>query len=64
MTDKKPAKRGDYTRDRHAVIDSLTMDQIAGDIRKPSKRRLDSVNRHQVWQKGLKKDEFFARVMR
>lgn len=29
-----------------------------------SKKRLDSVSRHQAWQKGLKKDEFFARVMR
>jgi hypothetical protein len=29
-----------------------------------SRKRLDSVSRHRAWQKGLKHEEFFARVMR
>lgn len=29
-----------------------------------SRKRLDSVSRHRAWQKGLKQEEFFARVMR
>jgi len=28
------------------------------------RKRMDSVRRHQLWQQGLKKDEFFDRVMR
>jgi len=28
------------------------------------RKRMDSVRRHQLWQQGLKKDEFFNRVMR
>lgn len=29
-----------------------------------SRKRQDSVSRHRAWQKGLKQEEFFARVMR
>lgn len=29
-----------------------------------SRKHLDSVSRHRAWQKGLKQEEFFDRVMR
>jgi len=29
-----------------------------------SRKRMDSVRRHHLWQQGLKKDEFFDRVIR
>lgn len=28
------------------------------------RKRMDSVRRHRLWQQGLKKDEFFDRVIR
>jgi hypothetical protein len=28
------------------------------------RKRMDSVRRHHLWQQGLKKDEFFDRVIR
>jgi hypothetical protein len=30
----------------------------------PARKRLDSVRRHRLWQQGLKKDQFFDRVIR
>ena len=30
----------------------------------PARKRLDSVKRHRLWQQGLKKDQFFDRVIR
>lgn len=30
----------------------------------PSRKRLDSVKRHRLWQQGLKKDQFFDSVIR
>jgi hypothetical protein len=28
------------------------------------RKRMNAVRRHRLWQQGLKKDEFFARVIR
>lgn len=30
----------------------------------PPRKRMNTVRRHRLWQQGLKKDEFFARVIR
>ena len=30
----------------------------------PTRKRMDSVRRHRLWQRGLNKDQFFDQVMR
>ena len=48
------------------MIDKAVDNFRSGTVSAPvdSRKRMDSVRRHHLWQQGLKKDEFFDRVIR
>lgn len=45
-----------------ALIDTLGPVETNRFIRMPKEKRIDSVKRHQEWQNGLDKDEFFKKI--
>ena len=71
MDGRKPAKRrkhradgvsGKTLRMMDSAVDHLRQGKVSAPV--AIEKTTDSVSRHQAWQKGLKQEEFLARVMR